>query len=126
MKKRDYPHCVLCWKVDVQTGVLSEMRLLTPHEFEQEPYTHYSWGCYNSEEYGQVPSDKWFTDEVDERGMEAAIFNRVSNLADSVAPGVLVRLQTDLRRFRIDGWTLDIGAVYGKKHREMIASENYV
>lgn len=117
-------HCALAWKVN-ETGVLIDMRLLTPDEFNQPRYQSYSWTAYSPDNC-RAPSDKWGTEAIDKYGLEAVIFDKISNLSQSVAPNVMQRLQVDLRRFRVNGWTLDAGHYYGGKHKEMINDASYV
>lgn len=125
-KKSKYPHCVLVWNTDTD-GVLIDMRLLTPKEFQIGKYGSYSWGAYQPDGVKAPPSDLMTTNRVNKYGLEAIIFEHISNGCKSVAHGVLNRLQVDLRRFRINGWDLDPERGYwGREHREMIESASYV
>lgn len=122
--RKPYPHCVLAWETN-EAGELQFMRLLTADEFNRDPkYAHCSWRAY-SPEGTTGPYDKWFTSHVDRVGLEAAILDAVVRSCSSVPPGVLNRLDVDLRRFRIDDRKLEMEGFWGKDHGEMIANEVY-
>lgn len=119
-----YPHCVLAYEMDHNTGALKEMRLLTPEEFEagmrkrkRLGELEWSWRAYSPER--RAPADSRFTHQVNERGMEARVFEEIMSRAVSVDRDVIARLNTDLRRLRIDGWE-DAEGYINATHKQMI------